>query len=143
MENNFIKISRLISGNYRYGSAYLQRALKKLKLGSSQHAYLLVIRDKPGISQEGLASHFMVDKANVTRVVSNLIKNGFIKREKHDLDKRCMHLTLSKKGESAIPVIEDILSGWAKQCLKGIKEKDLKTALNVLDIMFSNSSKLI
>jgi len=67
----------------------------------------------------------------------------FIKREKNDLDKRCMHLTLSNKGKSAIPVIEDILSGWAKQCLKGIKEKDLKQALDVLDIMFSNSSKLI
>ena len=84
------------------------------------------------LSQKDLSDGFYLTKGAITKAVKKLEKNGLIKREKSDNDKRQYELTLTSKGKETIHVVEKINSKWEK-----IMELD-----NVSDEFYEEFTKL-
>ncbi len=99
---------------HRSGSQFISQRLREHKIGPGQHQVLLLLSDAGVVNQEFLARIFMVDKANITRIVRILERNGFVRRDKNKNDKRANDLTLTAKGRKVIPVITTTIEEWDK-----------------------------
>ena len=78
--------------------------------------FLLVeIGRKPGICIKELAGILKIDKSGVSRSVEELVKTGFVARERSKTDRRCVVLKLTGKGESRFNKIEkDMYTAYEK-----------------------------
>ena len=76
--------------------------------------YVSRLYEEDKLSQKDLSDGFYLTKGAITKAVKKLEKNGLIKREKSDNDKRQYELTLTSKGKETIHVVEKINSKWEK-----------------------------
>jgi DNA-binding MarR family transcriptional regulator len=65
---------------------------RKFNLQKGQFMYLVRIIENPGINQRDLTNMMNVDKTSVAKVVVKLENEGYIHREKSEIDKRMMML---------------------------------------------------
>lgn len=65
---------------------------RKFNLQKGQFMYLIRIIENPGINQRDLTNMMNVDKTSVAKVVVKLENEGYIHREKSEIDKRMMML---------------------------------------------------
>lgn len=121
MEKNLIKWLYITD---RYSKMFLDKELEPLGLNSSQHMYIMEICKNPGITQDNFLKIFYINPSNVTRAISHLEKEGFIKRESSTQDKRTCHLYPTKKAEAAYHRIIDIRNDWYKIALKDFSPED-------------------
>ena len=79
----------------RYSKIYLDRLLAPLGLNSSQHMYITVICQNPGITQEEFTELTYLNPSNITRALNSLIRSGFISKETDPKDRRknCLYPT--------------------------------------------------
>lgn len=105
-------IGKYISILYRHFQIYLNKALKKYNLNSSEYIFLINIGQYEAPSQKMLADHIIIDQALATRVMKSLEKKGFITRIKNDQDKREKIVYLTKQGEILLPFIFEKLNYW-------------------------------
>ncbi len=131
----------LISIINRYGSMYINRRLKSHNITSGQHAYLLYINKHNGCKQEDIASHFKVDKANITRAVKILSQNKYIEKKPNENDSRCNKLYMLKNGKRLVNKIKEILKDWNELLMKGIREEEKFILIKNLEIMSNNAEK--
>lgn len=91
---------------------YLNNLLSEYDLNLVHVLCLSRLYEEDKLSQKDLSDGFYLTKGAITKAVKKLEKNGLIKREKSDNDKRQYELTLTSKGKEIIPVIEKINSKW-------------------------------
>lgn len=80
----------------------LTRALQPYDLKIAQLDLLMNLYRHPGASQHDLARKLLVGRSNVTMLMPQLEKQGFIRREGDAKDKRVLRLYLTEKGEATL-----------------------------------------
>lgn len=80
----------------------LTRALAPLDLKIGQLDVLMNIFRHPGMSQHDVARRLLVGRSNITMLLPQLEKQGLIRREADQKDKRVMRLFLTADGESRL-----------------------------------------
>ncbi len=71
----------------------------KYGLTTSQYAILDVLYHMGPRSQKDLGGHILKTGGNITMVVDNLEKNGLVKRERSDKDRRVTYVHITDQGE--------------------------------------------
>jgi DNA-binding MarR family transcriptional regulator len=69
-------------------------------------AALVVLHNNPGITLGALGRAIARDKSTVTPLIQDLKRRGFIDRKPSETDRRRVHLTLTKAGET---VLKDLM----------------------------------
>lgn len=110
----------LISMIHRLGCVYLNEALAGWGIGAGQHAYLLVLADNEGITQEEMAKVFRVDKATVARALAKLESQGYVVRRSDPRDRRAYRIEVTPKGKELCPKIGSLLDGWERRLTGGL-----------------------
>ncbi len=96
--NAFIKLTRASESiNNR-----LSRCLACVNLTVSQFGILEALLHIGPQSQKELGSRILKSGGNITLVIDNLEKQGYVKKEKDPRDGRAVIISLSKKGEEFI-----------------------------------------
>lgn len=85
---------------------YLNNLLSEYDLNLVHVLCLSRLYEEDKLSQKDLSDGFYLTKGAITKAVKKLEKNGLIKREKSDNDKRQYELTLTSKGKETIYVVE-------------------------------------
>lgn len=124
---------RCINRTARCAKIFRGYAMAHLGLEGNQHTYILNICRNPGISQDGLAKIIYINKSNVTRQLTVLEQNGFIKREPDKDDKRIMRVYPTQKAEEAAPQILDILGEWNKYITETLTPEEKAQFGNALE----------
>src|SRR6185437_10954903 len=88
---------RYITKIGRVAQMYTNGVLSGINLSASEYTCLRYIRKREGLSQEELRGLLSIDKAAVTRLVSNLEKKGYVVRYKDKKDKRINRLFPTEK----------------------------------------------
>ena len=78
-------------------------------LNGVQQNYLFHIAHQPGISQEQLSDHIMVNKSNVARQLSTLENEGWITRQTSAQDKRVYEVYPTEKTLNMMPEIINLM----------------------------------
>lgn len=110
----------------RYTRMYLDRCLAPLGLNSSQHKYVLMICENPGITQDQFFNFFYVNPSNITRALSGLEKEGFIEKNINPVDKRTCRLYPTQKAKEAYDKILTIIEDWEKDLLADLSAEERK-----------------
>lgn len=111
---------------------------------SGQHiSFILQICRNPGLTQEELAQRLFIDKSTVTRNISRMAKNGYIRREVDPKDRRARLLFPTRKARNVYPLVVDYLDDW-NDCLTGtLNDEDKETLIRLLKHLTSQASDRI
>jgi len=106
--------------------------VEKIDITPQQWSVLTFLWNEDVISQQRIADSFSKDKTSVTRLLTNMEKNGLIKREIDKRDKRNKKILLTEKSkrlkQDSIKIAEKTLI----DALDGIDHDQLKLCRKVL-----------
>ena len=105
---------------------------ENIDITPQQWSVLTYLWNKDGISQQKIADSFSKDKTSMTRLLNNMEKNGLVKRELDQKDKRNKRIFLTSKStqlkQDSIKIAEKTLIN----ALEGIDHEQLKLSKKVL-----------
>ena len=107
-----------------------------------QQNYLFHIYKKPGISQEDLCEHILVNKSNVARQLSVLEQEGWIIRKPSSHDKRVYEVYLTEKAEKIMPDILALMKNWNQMILEDLTQEEQLFLLNLLPKITQKAKEL-
>lgn len=102
------------------------------ELSGIEQNYLFHICRSPGISQEQLSEHIMVNKSNVARKLSALENAGWIKRTVSETDKRIYQIYPTEKALDMLPEIKTLMKSWNELILEDLSEEEKETLFKIL-----------
>jgi MarR family transcriptional regulator, temperature-dependent positive regulator of motility len=106
---------------------FLNNRLRPLGLSAGQFPVLVLLYREQNITQETLVRHYHLDKGTIARAVKKLETAGYIRRIIDPLNRRAVRLFLTEKGESAAPVLQDIIHEWEARTCDGLSGNEAKT----------------
>ncbi|MGB6464355.1 MAG: MarR family transcriptional regulator [Nitrosotalea sp.] len=115
----------------------------KLGLTSSQWKVILALNLFDGLSQRELADKIYVDSSTLVPVIDRMEKNGLLERKLDPEDRRHNRLYLTKKSESIVDSIIEIILQLRKTLYKGLSKDDLELMRPSLKRIIDNADKLM
>jgi DNA-binding MarR family transcriptional regulator len=104
------------------------------KLGLSPAEYRGILSLQPGkaVSCMSLSIAMGLSKSRGSRVIDKLIKNGYLKEAKKEVDKRVFNVKLTRSGEKALKEISIVMKECESAILKNVPKNELKTFTETL-----------
>ena len=99
----------------RASRIYLSRKMEPLGLGGSKFIFFVSICRHPGITQAEMVKITLFDKTVVTRAVAAIEKQGLIRREPDEEDRRLFHLYATEQGERIYWQVREIVRDWNRR----------------------------
>lgn len=115
----------------------------KLGLTSSQWKIILALNSFDGLSQRELADRIYVDGSTLVPVIDKMEKNGLLERKPDSKDRRHNRLYLTKKSESVVDSIVEIVLQLRKTLYKGLSKDELESMRPKLKKIIENAGKFI
>jgi len=116
-------VSVWLTGNL-LGKAF-RRSFKSQIRSEAQFNLLRVLRVMPGpMSQNDLSKMLMVDKSNVTGLIDGLEKQGLIRRNRVEGDRRSYHITLTSKGRHLTDKMDKIYRQEIRRIMAPLTAKE-------------------
>lgn len=134
-------IGKFVSFLYRYNQIYLDKELKPYNIGPGQFYLLMPLFQKDGVNQESLGQSINLDRANVTRAIQKLVKEGYVYRQRDEKDKRSYRVFLTEKGKAIEPGLKKIALEWENILLSNFDPDQRQTIVNSFEDMIKNVSR--
>ncbi|PAB60107.1 MarR family winged helix-turn-helix transcriptional regulator [Anaeromicrobium sediminis] len=131
-------LGKYIAAIHRNSQSIINKKLEDYHIGSGQHDFLYVISNNEGISQKELSNLLNIGKGTTAKAVKNLLKSGYIKREKNMDDKRFYRLYLTDKGKEIVPTINLTFEEMIAIYGNGFSEEEYIHILNSLKKILKN-----
>ncbi len=113
---------------------------KEVDLTRGQYLYLVRICENPGIIQEKLAEMIKVDRTRTAPAIKKLEKNGMIKKEQDQENRKIRHLYPTSKGKTVYPLIIRENEHSNQVALQGITEEEAQQLKTLLEKVSANVS---
>lgn len=122
-ETIFYTIEQTIKEYRKFAQKQINEYLDDLSL--DQALILIIISENPKLLQVEVAELIFKDYASLTRMIDLMVKNGYLKREINNEDRRRSKLRILAKGKKAIKQLQPIILKNRKTALKGLSEKEI------------------
>ena len=107
-------IGKQINILVRQFNLYLNHELTELNVSATEILYLASLYKEDGLTQDELASEYLVDKAAVARTVSKMEDKGLITRKDNPKNRRQKQLFLTEKARKIKPELKKVQDRWLK-----------------------------
>lgn len=94
---------------------------------------LMFVGRRPGASQKDLVQHASADKAQIARLVAQLLDKGWLQCAPHEHDKRSRCLSLSPQGQALFNAVRQARSTLAADLLKPLPAASQAQLLDLLE----------
>lgn len=105
-------IGKQINILVRQFNLYLNHELSELNVSATEILYLASLYKEDGLTQDDLASEYVVDKAAVARTVSKMEDKGLITRKDNPKNRRQKQLFLTEKARKIKPELQNVQNQW-------------------------------
>lgn len=131
---------RILGVAYTYVFRQLAKHMKEksLPITPDQFRVLTHLWQNDGCSQQELAAGSLRDRANVTRIIDILEREGIVERKDHESDRRIFKILLTKKGKALEKDAMACGQAAIDDALKGISKSDLEVCMKVLNKTIEN-----
>jgi MarR family transcriptional regulator, organic hydroperoxide resistance regulator len=121
-------------------SAALRKTFKDAgyDLTPEQWAVLLRLREKEGLNQSQLGEKSAKDRHNITRILKQLDKRGYIEKRHIENDKRPFHIYLSPAGRSLLKELRPLILKHHDLMYEGFGEGDVLKFRRYLEHIVDN-----
>jgi len=132
--------SELMLYGHRFARKAADAELSKIGLGRAHFRALHMIRHHQGIMTNQLLRQLEIKAASLTRVMKELISQGYVAQETDIEDRRLRHHYLTEKGDKLYAEIFLIQQRVFKSAFDTAGEEAVKNFLTVLHLMLPEES---
>lgn len=104
----------------------------------AQHRMLMLLSDKPGLSQKELADKLNIAQSTVTISLKKLIKSGYVVKTNKENDNRCNVLSITDKGKEVISKSIMLFDAIDNHVYDGLSAEDMDTLFLYLEKINNN-----
>jgi Transcriptional regulators len=115
----------------------LQSILDGHSLSKVHIAYLIAL-DAGNTTLKSLSDHLGMDKANTTRAINGLRKEGIVEDDRQAENSRKYNVFLTEKGKGLVKELKTELSRAYDQYMKDISPEEMRHTLEILDRIRKN-----
>jgi DNA-binding MarR family transcriptional regulator len=121
-------------------SAALRQAFQDAgyDLTPEQWAVLLGLREREGLNQSQLGEKTYKDRHNITRILKQLDKRGYIEKRHIENDKRAFHIYLAPAGRALLKELRPVVLKHRDRVCQGLKHDDLLKVRDYLGHIVNN-----
>jgi DNA-binding MarR family transcriptional regulator len=121
-------------------SAALRQAFQDVDydLTPEQWAVLLRLWEQEGFNQSQLGEKTSKDRHNITRILKQLDKRGYIEKHHDEKDKRVYRVYLTPAGRSILKELKPVVLKHRDRMYKGFSKDDLLKIRNYLEHIVNN-----
>lgn len=112
---------------------------KQLGLTPAQWKVILVLNLMNGPTQKEIAEKINIDGSTLVPVIDKMEQSGLVERRVDSKDRRNNRIYLTKKSESTVDSIIEIILQLRKVVYHGVSSDEINTTRNVLKILIKNS----
>lgn len=123
--------------SYLFG-AYVCRELDRIGMRYSYRNILKPLMENDSLTQLELVNITELKAPTISLTLRNMERDGLVRREKNDSDRRETHVFITDKGKKMYAKVLTALDKAEKAMLKGLTEKELKALRATLEKMSAN-----
>jgi len=101
----------------------------------SQCSTIMAIGKKGKMTMNALSEWMSLATSTMTRIVDNLVRDGYIERTQDDQDRRVVHVSLTEKGKELQEVIHGIYHQYHRRIVDNIPADQLHKVVKSLQIL--------
>ncbi|MBU0537875.1 MAG: MarR family transcriptional regulator [Gammaproteobacteria bacterium] len=98
------------------------------------------IRSNPHCTAQSIAQRMQRDKAQITRVLNELLQDGFISKSDNPEDRRSQLLHLTKAGEKIVAQLDTIEQQTSSAMTANLSDEEMTLFIRIANTMISNLS---
>lgn len=119
---------------------FLLQKFKASEVGLTreQWSVLAILWKEDGCSQQKIADATNRDKPSITRLIDNLVKEGFVKREPHDTDRRTNLIYLTEKGKNIEQSVMNVVDETIDQSTEGLTQEQTLIIRDAFQLIYDN-----
>lgn len=125
-------LNRFLSQNFKAKGIHLTR---------EQWSVLAVLWKTDGCSQQLIADTTSRDKPSVTRLVDNLVKEGYVTREQHESDRRTNLIYLTEKGRQVEVSVMEVVDETIDKATRGLSDEHIGVIRDAFQLIYDNIKK--
>lgn len=135
----------LVAKTNWYMKSYFNKLIKDngLNVTTEQWAVLVTIYNKPGISQTEIAKLSLKDKANITRILDGLDKNGYVIKTSDSSDRRAYNINLTDSGKEVLEKLIPLAQQANNAFVQDLSQREVENLVNSLNKIPSTLERLI
>ena len=141
-EKEIRKIIELMFFSYRDFTSGPDKILEKIKFGRAHHRVIYFVGKRDNLTIKELLSILQITKQSLSRVLNQLVKEGFIILSTGK-DKRTKILKLTKKGLDLENKLSEIQIDKIKSVIKQLDESEINGFKKILFEMITKDNKEI
>ncbi len=102
-----------------------------LQLSKSELIAMLMVDRNKGIIMSQIADYINVPMSTATSIIDRLVKKDLLKRERHEIDRRIVVISLTDEGSLLINDIKDKIFKYINLVENVLTEDEKKTLINI------------
>jgi DNA-binding MarR family transcriptional regulator len=107
----------------------------------SQCHILDVLAEEGNLTMQQLAKRMFKSVSTMTRVVAQLVRRGYVKRQQDPEDRRVVHIAITPQGKAIAAAINRDLIETQEAILQGIPEEEWAGAFKVLEALATGARR--
>ncbi len=119
-------------------AAFIGRELDKIGMRASYRHVMKPLMNGDGLTQLDLVKITKLKAPTISITLRNMERDGIVRREKNDTDRRETHVFITDKGREMHAKVMEAFDKAEQLMLSGISEQELTAIHHVLDKMISN-----
>ena len=127
-------LNRFISQQFKKAGIVLTR---------EQWSVLAVLWKKDGCSQQVIADETSRDKPSVTRLIDNLVKEGYVERRNDPNDRRLNLIYLTIKGKNIEQSVLESVNETIEIATKGLTEEEILFIRDCFQTIYDNIKSVV
>src|SRR5713226_1574481 len=112
---------------------------KRLGLTGSKWKIILALNLSDDLSQKELAEKIYVDGSTLVPIIDKMERDGLVQRKQDPNDRRNNRIFLTKKSESIVNSIIEIILELRKIIYKGLSQEELESTKKILKKIFESA----
>ncbi len=134
-ENAFI--NAVNEASYLFG-VYVCEELERIGMRYSYRNIMKPLMENESLTQLELVKITSLKAPTISITLRNMERDGIVRREKNDNDRRETHVFITDKGKKMYTKVLAVLDKAEKTMLKGLSEKELMAMRTTLEKMSAN-----
>lgn len=137
MVNENDSIAAVNEASYMFG-VYVCQELERIGMRYSYRHIMKPLMENESLTQLELVKITNLKAPTISITLRNMERDGIVRREKNDNDRRETHVYITDKGKKMYAKVLTALEKAEKTMLKGLTEKELKSMRATLEKMSEN-----
>lgn len=136
------KFMRNINVISRCATAYREERLSQYGITGNQAPYISIICTHPGITPKEIADKMHVNKSTVTRIIEKLEKNGFVRQERSNADKRTLQIFPTDKASEVCDIVRVTFRDWKMLLTTVLTEQQLEMIEELTELLMKRAVEI-